>query len=678
VAVLSDGLWRRDYGGEPSAIGRSISLDGHPFQIVGVADPRFTGVDVGERVQVFAPICAEEILEPGHAVLDMRSRWFLRIIGRPLAGLSAGQAGARLASIAAPVFATTVPQNWDPQDQQDYQKNTLAVRPAPNGLSYLREQYRGALLILMAVVGVVLLIACGNVANLLLARAAGRQHEMAVRRAIGSGRGRLIRQLVTESLLLSGLGAALGVGFAKWASRLVVGLLASSGDAVFLDLSLDWRVLGFTVAVATVTGLVFGLAPAWRATRIAPQAAMRAAGRNVADGRARFAAGKGLVIGQLALSLALVMAAGLLIGSLVRLLWIDPGFRREGVLLVRANLSNAYQQDVIRSTEHDLLRRLRSLPGVRTASSSMVTPIGHSRWNSIVHVDGYTPPKRDDALVYMNTVSDGYFATLGTTFLAGRDFDARDVQGSAPVAIIDETMARRFFNDPRPLGKQFSVDQPGGQSPSYQVVGVVQDAKYTRLNETPQALAYYPHSQGEVWGGGINYELRTDGSPAALVPAVKALLAQANPAIALDFQTLSEQVSQSLARPRLLAVLSGFFGGMALLLAMIGLYGTVSYSVASRRSEIGVRLALGAAPARVLKMVLGEIGWLVGPGLVLGLVAALAGARVLGTFLFGVTASDPPTLTISAVALSAAAFAAGAIPAWRAARLDPVATLREE
>jgi len=676
VAVVSHGFWQREYGGAPGAVGGTIMLDGHPFDLVGVVDPAFSGVDVGIASDVYTPLCTEPIVYPGSTDLDARSSWFIRIMGRPARGLTTAQAGARLATLAPRIFGVTVPQHWGAEAQQRYGEYTLGVRAVPNGVSSLRRQYREALLVLMGVVGVVLLIACGNVANLLLARATKRQHEVAIRRAIGSGRWRLVRQLVTESLLLSLLGAVVAVAFARWASVFLVRMLSASGG-LWLDLSLDMRVLGFTLAIATATGVLFGLAPAWRATGIAPQAALRTAGRGVTDRHVRFATGKVLVVGQLALSLSLVVGAGLLIGTLTRLLTIDTGFDRNGVLLVSTDNRNVgYSPEESRVVGRELLERMRALPGVSSASAARLTPISNRAWNNYMFVDGYTPPEDRDALVWFNSTSDDYFHTLRTPLRAGRDFDARDVQGSAKVAVISETTAGRFFGEPQPLGRTFRTEL-GGEGETYEVVGVVADTKYEEVDEETLAIAYLPLSQSGV-GTALQFQLRTEGDPRALAPMVTNVIEEMHPMISVRFTTLSDQVAASLTRPRILAVLSGFFGAVALLLAMIGLYGTLSYRVTSRRNEIGVRLALGAARTRVLRMVLGEVGRLVILGVALGSVVALGSTRLLATFLFEVTASDPVTLALSAIVLAVVALAAGALPAWRAARLDPMEALREE
>ncbi|MFC1639537.1 ADOP family duplicated permease [Gemmatimonadota bacterium] len=677
VAVISFGFWQREFGGSADVVGRTLTLEGSSFEVVGVVDPAFSGVNIGTATDVYTPLCTLPITS-GRDWLDARSMWFLSVLGRPGPGLTAEQASARLAAQSPGIFGETVPPLWDVEGLARYQAYTFSARSAPNGVSNLRGRYRDALLVLMAAVGVVLLIACGNVANLLLARATKRSHEVAIRRAIGSGRARLVRLLVTESLLLSILSAVVAVFFARWASAFLVGMLSDSSE-LWLDLRLDFRVLGFTMAVAAGVGVLFGLAPAWSATGVAPQAALRTAGRENADRCGRFATGKVLVVGQLALSLALVVGAGLLIGTLTRLNSLDMGFDRDGVLLISIDKRNTgYSPEESRVANQELLERMRSLSGVRSASASRMTPIGRSSWNNYVDVDGFAPPDRDETLTWLNSVSDAYFATLGTPFTAGRDFDSRDAAGAPRVAVVNETMARKFFGEPQPLGRHFRLEPFGGVVETYEVIGVVVDTKYRSVDEETRPIAYLALNQSTEDWGVLRVQLRADGAPTALISAATNAIAEVHPRLSVRFSTLADDVAANLARPRLLAVLAGFFGSVALLLAMIGLYGTLSYRVTSRRNEIGVRLALGSARTRVLGMVLGEVGRLVLIGILIGVVITFASMRLLATFLFGVSATDPTTVGLSAAVLAVVAITAGALPAWQAARLDPMVALREE
>jgi len=679
VGVVSAGFAAREYGSAEGAVGRTVSLDGHPFAIVGVTEPSFFGVDVGSRVQVYAPICTEAIVHGAASDLDGRSSWWLQLMGRPRNHYAAEQVNARLAAAASAIEAATLPGDWPADIQAAYLHTSLGAEPAATGFSDVRERYSGALFALMVVVGVVLLIACANVGHLLMARAAARQREMALRLALGAGRGRLIRQLLTESLLLALAGSALGAAFARWASGVVVGMLSSRHNQIWLDLGLDLYVLGFTIGVALLTGVLFGLVPAWRATRAAPQAALQAQGRAATSGPARFAITRGQVVGQVALSLVLLVAAGLLLRSFQKLVTLDPGFRREGVLLVSMDGANTgYPKEQLRTMYHDMLERLRALPGVRSAGASLITPISGMGWNGNIEANGFVPKSDRDGIVWFNGVSDGYFATLGTRRVAGRDFGPQDVTGGTSVAIVNESLARKVFGAANPIGRLFRIRNGRGLSAPTEVVGVVQDAKYRRLNEDETATAYLPLTQTDPFGSSMNFEVRSYGDPMALVPAVRTLAGGVNGAISLDFTTLSEQVAASLARPRLLATLSAFFGVLALLLATVGLYGTVAYSVARRQGEIGIRIALGADRSRVVRMILGEVGRLMAGGVVLGTLIALAATRLLGTFLYGLTATDPATIVLAVASLAAVAIAAGAVPAWRAARLDPMEALREE
>jgi len=534
---------------------------------------------------------------------------------------------------------------------------------------------------LMAIVGVVLLIACANVANLLLARGATRQREIAIRMALGSGRGRLVRQLLTESLVLSLSGAALGFFFGQWGTRILVNLLSSGRAQMFLDLSFDFRVLVFTAGVAIVTGLLFGLAPAWRGTRVEPQAAMKANARGVISSNgpgSKFGLGKSLVVTQVALSLLLVVGAGLMLTTFFRLETLNPGFERAHVLLVNVDLRNTtYPKESRGAALREMLDRLRALPGVLSASESNKTPISDSWWNEYVEVEGYAAKARTDTLVWFNEVSEGYFATFETALLAGRDFNAHDTPQSPKVAIVNQTMANKFFAGRNPIGQRYRTDQGKEMGPWTEIVGVVKDAKYASLREDilPTAFIAAGQDMTPMW---YTFELRAAGDPAALVSAAKSVIVDVNRDVVLQFKTLALQVDESLARERLLATLSGFFGGLALLLAMIGLYGVMSYNVARRRNEMGIRMALGAERSRVLRMVLGEVAILIALGVAIGLGAAFGTTRFVATFLYGMKPNDPWTMIAAAAALAAVALIAGFLPARRASRLDPMAALREE
>lgn len=681
LAVLGHGFWQSEYAGDPGVVGRTLALDGHPFEVIGVAPPGFFGVEVGRSVQVYVPLCAEAVIQGTNSGLDVRAYWFLTILGRPRPGLSPGEVDGRLAALSPGIFAATAPADWDGENLRSYRESRLQAVPATTGVSEIRLTYRPALLMLMGVVGLVLLIACANVANLLLARGAVRGHEIAMRLALGASRGRLIRQALTESLLLALLGTAVGVGFARWSSALLVRMLSTRGGGVWLDLTPDLRLLGFTAAIAAVTGLLFGLLPAWRATRVDPQGAMRAGGRGViTGGSARITLGKGLVLAQVALSLVLVSGAALLLGTFRTLATLDPGFEREGRLAVNLNLvAGGYPSAQRLVLERQALERLRAVPGVTQAGSVMVLPVSGSGWNGGVFRPGRPEPTEwAQRVSYFNRVSRGFFAASGTRLLAGRDFGPEDVAGGPRAVIVNEAMAARFFPGESPVGQSLLLETGPDPRLPVTVVGVVEDTKYRNLREDPEPIVYQALEQATDPSWAITYILATDGPPDALVPAVRRALAEVDPRISFSAFTVESQVARSLSRERLLATLSGFFGVLALVLALVGLYGIMAYTVARRRNEIGIRLALGAERRRVMGMIVAEVGRLVAPGLALGLVGALAGGRLVEGFLYGLRPSDPATLGGTVVLVLLVAVAAGAIPAWRAARMDPVAALRED
>lgn len=678
-AVLSHDFWQREYGGDTGVVGEALSLEGQRFEVVGVAEPGFRGIHVGRATDVFLPLCTMATFR-GDQILEARSTWFLNIFGR--LGDSAGleQARAGLATMAHTVFEATVPERWSPKEQEEYRQDGLHVAPASTGVSYLRGRYRQALIVLWVVVGVVLLITCANVAQLLLARAAARQQEVAMRLALGSGRRRLVRQLLTESLLLALLGAGAGVLFARWSSRALLGWLSASGRAVTLDLGLDLRLLAFTIGMTACTGLLFGLAPAWRSSRVDPQDALRGGRGTVGGlGSSRPGTSRALVVAQVAASLVLVTAAFLLAGSFGRLATLDPGFTSEGVLLLEADWSSI-EMDESRQPEfrRQVLRRVRAVPGVRQAGASFLTPVSGRSWNDFIEVEGFSPRDERDALAWFNAVTEGYLETLETTLVAGRDLSADDREGAPPVALVNQTLARKFFADERPLGKTLRFRQHDELGEPVEVVGVVEDAKYRHLDEETLPTVYLPMDQAESWGSSVQLEIATVGPAEDLIASVTEALRSVHPAIRLEFDTLRDQVASSLVRPRLLATLSGFFALLALTLSVIGLYGVVSFGVARRRKEIGVRVALGSGRQGILRLVGVEVAKLIGLGVVLGVFAALAAVRLVDSFLYGVTAWDPPTFLVSAALLSIVALAAGVLPAWRASGTDPMLALRDE
>jgi putative ABC transport system permease protein len=678
TAVLSYGFWQEHFGGEPAAIGSTLPLNNKTFQIIGVSAPGFYGVDVGSKFDVAVPVCASSVFDGKESRLEHRSWWWLNIMGRIKPGLSNEQLKARLAVLSPQVFAAAVPQDWDLGGQQRFRRRTLGAVPSASGTSYMRTQFSRPLYIMMAVVGLVLLIACANIASLMLARAAARQKEFAVRKALGASRWRLIRQLLTECLLLSIAGALLGILVARWGTRLLVRYISTANNKIYLDLSLGWRILGFTAAVAILTGLLFGLLPAFRSTRVSLTSAMK--GPSQASGserHERLRPGKWIVASQVALSLLLLVVAGLFLHSFFKLATLDLGFDRRDVLLVNANLKSAEIPPAGQNAVFDDIEsRLGAIPGVVAAGRSVRTPVSNFEWNQRVQVDSPDAPKGEDALVYLNFISAGYFPALRTPLLEGRNFNSRDRANSAPVAIVNQTFAHKFFPHASALGQSIRTNDRNG--PAIQIVGIVRDAKYESLREETYSQAFFPASQIPEAADAENFELRVESSPSALTFLVEDAVRQVNKGISLDFHSLAAQVDDSLVQDRLLATLSTLFGGLALLLAMIGLYGALGYLVTMRRAEFGVRMALGAKPTAILSLVMKDVVVVLGVGLTAGASTSLLTVRFLQKMLFGLTARDPITILAAIGLLSAAALLAAYLPARRAMRVDPMVALRYE
>jgi predicted permease len=683
VAVLSYGFWQRRYGADLHIAGREIRLDGHAFSVVGVTPPEFFGLDVGNRFDVAVAMNTERIFHPARPWLDGRWTWWLNVGGRLKPGLSLTQANARMATLAHSIWTASAPDLSTAEERADWQKRPLILLPLANGYSYLRSNYSHALVLLMWMVAVVLLIACANLASLLLARSTARQREIAVRLALGAARGRLIRQLLTESLLLSLLGALPGIAIADRAGRALVGAISPSREPLFLALSIDYRILGFTAAIAVLIGILFGLAPALRAAQVAPLSALKQSGGplSTSRGRRRWSLGSVLVSAQVAFSLLLLIGAGLFARSLYTLVSEDTGFRDRGVLLVQPDLrALQYARDRQDLVAQDLLSRLQAIPGVRSAARSVETPISGSttQWDVLVRAPGL--PERQ-LHAFVNLVSPGFFKTLGTPLFAGRDFTDHDGGNAPQVAIINESAAQLYFPGLNPLGQTlWNYDYWSKERTLFpvQVIGVVKDAKYRRLRDRPPATVYRPIEQYiGPFESGI-YELQFEGPLADLVARVKQVSQSLDPRIGLEFRLLSTQVRESLLRERLLAMLAAVFAALALLLAAIGLYGLMSYVTQRRTAEIGIRMALGARRWDVVRMVLREVALLLAAGVGVGIPASLAANRLLASLLYAVRPTDPLTISTAVVIMLVVGALAAFLPARRASRVDPMVALRYE
>jgi predicted permease len=679
-AVLGYAFWQREFGGDRSVVGRTLRLDGQPFQVIGVSEARFFGVEVGRSFDVAIPICAEPLLLGENSGIGKPDVWWLAVMGRLKRGWTAAKATEQLRAISKDVVATTLPQTYAADDTQNYLAFKLGAEPAASGVSSsLRRQYETPLWLLLAIAGLVLAIACANLANLMLARASARGREIAVRLSLGASRVRLVRQLLAESLLLAALGALAGAWLARLSSRALVAFLSTDGDRLFVDLGTDWRVLGFTAALAVSTCLLFGLAPALRATRATAGALLKTAGRGLTDARERLSLRRGLVVVQVALSLVLVVGALLFGRSLGNLMTVDAGFRQSGLLVTRLDLRRA---GIAAAQRLELFRqvreRIRAVPGVESAAQAFIVPVSGAGWNDNVVSDG-SGGRKPKLLVNFNRVGNGFFATMGTPLLLGRDFDQRDTLAAPLVAIVNETFARDVLRRSNPVGHTFELERrPGEQQRRFEIVGVVKDTKYSNLRETFTPIAYLPMTQETQASPFAAFLLRSRAPLGGLTASISRAVTELDPEIAIQFRAFETQIRESMLRERLMATLSGAFGVLAAVLATVGLYGVMAYAVSRRTNEIGVRMALGAARRDIVAMVLREAGAMVMGGVVIGALLSLAAAQAAKSLLFGLTPNDPAALAGAALGLSAVAAAASYWPAARAARVEPVVALREE
>lgn len=685
VAVITYRYWQRRFGEDPEIVGKTVIVNNVPFTIIGVTPSEFSGaLQVGESADLSIPFAMQSQLSPNEwSDTSTPWLWWVQIMGRLSPGVTMEQAAASFESI----FQQSAEEGWTaalarfpPQGQaqnpapRDVPK--LRAGSGSQGLTESRRAYSEPLTILLAIVGLVLLIACANVANLLVARGATRQKEIAVRLAIGASRWRLVRQLLTESVLLALLGGAAGVLFAYWGKDLLLSLRPWGAGELALDLKLDLRVLGFTIAVSLVTGLLFGLAPALRSTRVDLTPALKDNARSVAGGSRSFLT-KSLIVAQVAMSLVLLVGAGLFVRTLRNLQNVDVGFNRENLLLFNVDPGlNAYTNAQIVQLYRRLTERLEAAPGVKAAAVSLI-PLLAGRGRTIsISVQGHTsqPGDEDDAKV--NTVGESFFKTMEMPLLLGRSLSFHDDERAPRVAVINQMMARKYFGDETPLGRRFGFGGPE-TSGQIEIVGVARDAKYTGMRQGTGPTVYLPYPQSiPRWA---TFIVRSSGNPTALTASIRDAVREVDSNLPIfDVKTQSQQADESLVQERMFATLASFFGVLALLLACVGLYGVMSYGVARRTNEIGIRMALGATATRVTRMVMRETMLVVTIGVAIGLGAAVATTRLVAARLFGLAPTDPLTVSFAVVLMIAVAALAGYIPARRAARVDPMIALRYE
>ena len=681
-AVISHEYWQRRFGGRPDVLGRTIALRGGVLSIIGVTPPAFLGETIGERPDAWVPLAMQAIVLPGRDWLhdrpgSLEKIMWLHVFGRLRPGVSLERAQADANVIFRQGLAAYYGSVADATMRRNFLDQRLRLKPAATGASALRGSFAEPLVVLLGAAGLVLLIACSNLGNLLLARTTARHREMAVRLALGAGRGRLVRQLLTESLCLAMGGGLVGLALAH---LLRAGLLNLASDtAIALPAALDLRTLAFVFLLTLAAGVMLGLLPALRVTRTEVTTGLREEGRGIAGSAAWLRVGKLVVVGQLALSLPLLVGSGLLVRTLFNLQRVDLGYSRDGVVTVRVD-AQAAGYDPARQTAafEELLTRIRAVPGVRVATYSNNGLFGGSDNGDQITVEGYTPTGRGDTGSRYDAVGPGYFSTLGIPVPLGREITEQDRARSRPVCVVNETFAKRFFNGRNPIGLHVT-QRYAEERHTYEVVGVVRDSRQNRLRGEIEHRFYTPATQPAASIGAVTFIVRPRGDAAAVLREVRRVVQQAEPDMPISRAgTLAEAVDARIVQDRLLAQLSIAFGVVALLLAAIGLYGVLSYGVVRRTNEIGIRKALGARDGTLMGMILRETGWLLLVGLVAGTAVSAGAIRLLTSRLYGLSPTDPGTFAIAVAGLACVAALATSLPAYRASRVDPLVALRHE
>jgi predicted permease len=675
VAVISDGYWAQRFGRSKSVLGKTISLNGVPVTIIGAGPAHFSGLQIGAMTQVFVPITMQPLLAPraqgsSASLLNNPQSWWMQILVRLRPDVPEAQAQVALDVVLRQTAMTTLPTT------SALDLLHLQMERGDRGLDYLRRQFAEPSYVLLGLAGMVLLLACVNLANLLLARAAKRQREMSTRLALGAGRGRILRQVLTESLLLSGLGGAVGLLLGFLGRNIIPRLLDRSWRPASMEVDFDWRVLAFTSGISIAVGILFGVAPAWQGMHAESGTALKDA-EHASAGPSRMRLGKGLVIFQIALSAILLIGAGLFVRTLVNLSRTPLGFRADHILLFQLNPPHARYTDAqVKALFQQLENTFAALPGVRSASMSYIAIIGDGHSGATFHVLG-TPRDKEAVRVQTNGVGKNFFSTMGIPIVRGRGFDASDTTTSPKVAIINRALARRFFPNQDPIGKSFESD-PEDVEGTVQIIGICPDTRYADLrSETPPT--FYLDYEQLPGGGRMTFEIHTAAEPGSVLSGVRAAVALHDRNLPLiEVRTMKQQVDSTMSDERVFAELTGGFGVLALALACIGIYGIMAYTVARRTSEIGIRLALGAQRGHVRRMILGESLWLAVAGIVFGVVAALGLTRLVRSMLWGIEPWDPMTLVGGVLILMCVALIASWIPARRAAGVQPIDALRHE
>jgi predicted permease len=693
VAVLSYDYWRTRFGAKADIIGQTITVNNNKLTIVGVSQAGFDGVDIGYVPSIRVPVLMKAQMTPNWDDVDnRRSRW-VNVFGRLKPGVTLDQAKAALQPYFHAVLEEEVLDaafsGTTSYTREQFLKGQVDLLPASQGRSPIRQQLSQPLWLLLGIVGGVLLIACANVASLLIARATARQKEIAVRLALGASRGRIVGQLLVESVLLAAVGGVLGLVIAAWTTRFLLGFLPVTDTPHVISGAIDNRVLLFNFALSLATGLVFGLVPALRSTKPNLAPTLKDQVGAVVGGGGGVRLRKGLVVAQVMVSVLLLISAGLFIRSLRNLRTLDLGLNTSN--LIAFNLAptlSGYTPLRTKQFDKQVLDRVSALPGVTGMAFAQIGLLEGNEWDSSMSVEGYEPKPGESMNPYCNAVSPGYFKTMGIPLIAGRDFDDRDARFEAgdpkaqlpsyKVAIVNESFAKRYFGDRSPLGRHIGFGMNPGTKTPIEIVGVVKDSKYTGVRDDIPRQVFFAFMENDTVGGGVMY-VRTTSQPDAAFGAVRQVVRQLDSNIPIyNLRTLDHQIDQSLLNDRLIATLSTAFGVLATLLAVIGLYGVMAYTVARRTREIGVRMALGAVPADVIWLVMREVLVLVGSGLALGVVASWGLGRYVGSQLYGVGGSDPVTVAAACLLLSTVAALAGYVPARRATRVNPTLALRYE